>query len=170
MTEILTHCQNRGLVSFLAVFKRHRKTNSYLPTQCKWLFHGDGFSSNKKQQRKTLEDVCRTRRNRFKNKGRFYFAKDSTLRPETAERYLTKDAINKFKALKTKFDPNSILQSDLYKRVFGDKVLCHASTIAQHRAHRHRGLDGSCHSRNLSGVLETPIKISGDIGNALSAS
>jgi hypothetical protein len=51
-------------------------------------------------------------------KGRFYFAKDSTLRRETVASYLGSKAIQKFKALKRKADPENLLQSDLYRRCF----------------------------------------------------
>ena len=50
--------------------------------------------------------------------GRFYFAKDSTLRPIVAEKIFSKETIEKFKSLKKKYDPKQILESDLYKRVF----------------------------------------------------
>ena len=119
MTEVLTHCQKRGYVSFLAVFKRHRKDQFLFTHSVNGYSMAMDFPVTKSNKEKLWKMCSELDEIVLKNKGRFYFAKDSTLRPETAERYLTKDAINKFKALKAKFDPNSILQSDLYKRVFG---------------------------------------------------
>lgn len=119
MTEVLTHCQKRGFVSFLAVFKRHRKDQFLFTHSVNGYSMAMDFPVTKSNKEKLWKMCSELDEIVLKNKGRFYFAKDSTLRPETAERYLTKDAINKFKALKAKFDPNSILQSDLYKRVFG---------------------------------------------------
>ena len=54
--------------------------------------------------------------------GKFYFAKDSTLTPETANAYLGKETIDKFFALKHKCDPEGLLQTDLAKRLFGDRL------------------------------------------------
>jgi FAD/FMN-containing dehydrogenase len=119
MTEILTHCQNRGLISYLAVFKRHRKDQFLFTHSVNGYSMAMDFPVTKGNKAKLWKMCAELDEIVLKNNGRFYFAKDSTLRPETAERYLTKDAINKFKALKAKFDPNFILQSDLYKRVFG---------------------------------------------------
>jgi decaprenylphospho-beta-D-ribofuranose 2-oxidase len=51
--------------------------------------------------------------------GRFYLAKDSTLRPDVARAYLGQETIDKFRALKQQVDPDSILQTNLWRRVFG---------------------------------------------------
>ena len=48
--------------------------------------------------------------------GRFYFAKDSTLRPEDARKYLG-DAIPQFQKLKSELDPDGLLTSDLAIRL-----------------------------------------------------
>jgi FAD/FMN-containing dehydrogenase len=50
--------------------------------------------------------------------GRFYFAKDSTLRPETAATYLGEATIARFRDLKQQCDPENILQTDLWRRIF----------------------------------------------------
>lgn len=50
--------------------------------------------------------------------GRFYFAKDSTMRPGTAQRYLPKENLEKFFALKNQCDPTGMLSSNLYRRLF----------------------------------------------------
>ncbi|MES1227253.1 MAG: FAD-binding protein, partial [Armatimonadota bacterium] len=49
--------------------------------------------------------------------GRFYFAKDSTLRPSDVQAYLGEDTIAKFRSFKTQFDPDNLLTSELAKRV-----------------------------------------------------
>ena len=53
--------------------------------------------------------------------GRFYFAKDSTLRPEVARAYLGDERIAAFHELKRRCDPDNLLQTDLWRRVFPDK-------------------------------------------------
>jgi decaprenylphospho-beta-D-ribofuranose 2-oxidase len=51
--------------------------------------------------------------------GRFYFAKDSLLRPEIATAYLPSQALEQFRRLKNRCDPENILQTDLSRRLFG---------------------------------------------------
>lgn len=117
MNEILETCQKHNHVSFLAVFKKHKKDKFLLSHAV------DGFSMAmdfpvKPSTRESvwklayaLDEIV------LKNKGKFYFAKDSTLRPEIAEKIFSKEAIAKFKKLKKTNDPNQILESDLYRRV-----------------------------------------------------
>ena len=50
--------------------------------------------------------------------GRFYFAKNSETTAELTLRFLGPEAIEKFKKLKKRCDPNGILESNLYRRVF----------------------------------------------------
>ena len=51
--------------------------------------------------------------------GRFYFAKNSETRPESAARFLGSKTIAEFKKLKKRCDPDGLLESNLYRRVFG---------------------------------------------------
>jgi FAD/FMN-containing dehydrogenase len=51
--------------------------------------------------------------------GRFYFAKNSETSAEHARAFLGDETIAKFKKLKKRCDPNGILESDLYRRIFG---------------------------------------------------
>jgi FAD/FMN-containing dehydrogenase len=50
--------------------------------------------------------------------GRFYFAKDSTLTPDVVQKFLGETTLNKFLSLKQQFDPQGILQTDLFRRLF----------------------------------------------------
>jgi FAD/FMN-containing dehydrogenase len=116
--EILRHCQSRGLPNYLTVFKRHRPDDFLLT-------HGlDGYSM--------AMDFRITDRNRARvakltseldeivlaANGRFYFAKDSTLRPHVARAYLGDEAIAQFQALRQRCDPDGLLQTNLWRRVF----------------------------------------------------
>ena len=49
--------------------------------------------------------------------GRFYFAKDSTLRPADARQFLGEDALARFRALKAEFDPQNLLTTSLAERL-----------------------------------------------------
>jgi hypothetical protein len=51
--------------------------------------------------------------------GRFYFAKDSTLSHSRLSSYLEEDRVHRFLELKHECDPEGLLQTELYRRVFG---------------------------------------------------
>ncbi len=66
--------------------------------------------------RRTLEDFDRIV---LEAGGRFYFAKNSETTAETARAFYGEETITKFKKLKKRCDPNGLLESDLYRRIFG---------------------------------------------------
>ena len=116
--DILTLCQRRGLPNYLTVLKRH-KPDDFLMT-----YAVDGFSlamdfrvTSANRQRLTwlareMDEIV------LAAGGRFYFAKDSTLRPEVARAYLGDETIARFRELKRRCDPDGLLQTDLWRRVF----------------------------------------------------
>ena len=118
--EILTLCRRRGLPNYLTVFKRHR------PDDFLMSYAVDGFSlamdfritpDNRQRMvwlaREMDEIVLRAG-------GRFYFAKDSTLRPDVVAAYLGAERIARFRELKRRCDPDGLLSTDLWRRVFGE--------------------------------------------------
>jgi FAD/FMN-containing dehydrogenase len=119
-TEMLNLSHRRGLPSYLGVTKRHRP-DDFLLTHAV-----DGFSlaldfkvtnSNRTRLATMLQDFDRIV---LDAGGRFYFAKNSETTAETARRFLGEATIQKFRALKKRCDPNHLLESDLYRRVFGE--------------------------------------------------
>jgi FAD/FMN-containing dehydrogenase len=50
--------------------------------------------------------------------GRFYYAKDSTLTAPQLERYRAEERVQRFLALKRELDPDELLQTDLWRRLF----------------------------------------------------
>jgi FAD/FMN-containing dehydrogenase len=117
-SEILERCRRRGLQNYLTVLKRH-KPDDFL------ISHGlDGYSMAMDFR------VTPGRRPRIAKLaaeldeivlaagGRFYFAKDSTLRPESVAAYLGQETVRKFLALKAQYDPDQILQTNLWRRAF----------------------------------------------------
>jgi len=116
--DVLRLCKRRGLPSYLGVLKRHR------PDQFLLSHALDGYS--------LALDFRVTQGNRLhllaladeldeivlEAGGRFYFAKDSTLKSDRVRRYLGDDVIAKFRKLKAEADPDNLLQSDLYRRCF----------------------------------------------------
>jgi FAD/FMN-containing dehydrogenase len=119
-TEMLTLAKKQGYPSYLGVTKRHRP-DKFLLT------HGvDGFSlaldfkvtdRNRARLHKILQEYDRIV---LEHGGRFYFAKNSETSAETALDFYGKETMEKFKKLKKRCDPNGLLESDLYRRVFRD--------------------------------------------------
>ena len=117
--EMLSLSLRRGLPSYLGVTKRHRP-DKFLLT------HGvDGFSlaldfkvtdHSRTKLREMLQEFDRIV---LDAGGRFYFAKNSETSPESARAFLGDETIAKFKELKKRCDPNHLLESNLFRRVFG---------------------------------------------------
>jgi FAD/FMN-containing dehydrogenase len=116
---MLTVSLKRGLPSYLGVTKRHRP-DKFLITHAV-----DGFSlaldfkvtdGNRATLSKMLKDFDRIV---LDAGGRFYFAKNSETSAEAAKAFLGDETITRFKELKQKCDPNNLLESDLFRRVFG---------------------------------------------------
>ena len=117
--EMLNLSLQRGMPSYLGVTKRHRP-DKFLLT------HGvDGLSlaldfkvtdRNRPALSKMLQDFDRIVLNAG---GRFYFAKNSETSAAAACAFLGEETIAKFKGLKRQCDPDNILASDLFRRVFG---------------------------------------------------
>lgn len=119
-TAQLELCQKHGIVSYLGVFKRHRK-DKFLMSHAV-----DGYSlaldfpitrHNRDRVWKLAEELNRLV---LEAGGRFYFAKDSTLDSQSAATYLGEEALHKFRTLKHSCDPENLLQTDLSKRLFGE--------------------------------------------------
>jgi decaprenylphospho-beta-D-ribofuranose 2-oxidase len=117
--EMLTMSLQRGMPSYLGVTKRHRP-DKFLLTHAL-----DGFSlaldfkvtdKNRAALSKMLKEFDRIALNAG---GRFYFAKNSETSAEAAREFLGEETIQKFKELKKRCDPGNLLESDLFRRVFG---------------------------------------------------
>jgi decaprenylphospho-beta-D-ribofuranose 2-oxidase len=116
--ELLQLCQKRGLQNYLTVFKRHRPDDFLIS-------HGvDGYSMamdfrvTPSRQAKLLALSREMDEVVIDAGGRFYLAKDSTLRPEIVHSYLGQEAIERFRSLKEHYDPGSILQTNMWRRLF----------------------------------------------------
>jgi len=118
-TEMLKLALKRGMPSYLGVTKRHRP-DKFLLTHAV-----DGFSlaldfkvtnSNRSKMNAMLQEFDKIV---LASKGRFYFAKNSETTSETALAFYGEDTVKKFKRLKKRCDPHGLLESDLYRRIFG---------------------------------------------------
>ncbi len=117
--EIIRLSQKRGLPSYLGVTKRHR------PDKFLLTYAVDGFSlaldfkvtqSNRAKLSAMLQEFDKII---VQAGGRFYFAKNSETTSQTALNFYGQETVEKFKRLKKRCDPNHLLESDLYRRIFG---------------------------------------------------
>jgi len=117
-SDILRRCQDRRLPNYLTVFKRHRPDNFLIA-------HGvDGYSMamdfrvTPKRRSKLINLTQELDEIVLEAGGRFYLAKDSTLRPEIVRAYLGQETISEFQKLKAECDPEGMLQTNLWRRLF----------------------------------------------------
>lgn len=112
-----------GIVAYLGVLKRHRP-DPFLMTHAV-----DGFSLaldfrvTKWTRQKLWNLAAEMDKLVLAAGGRFYFAKDSTLHSARLESYLGEERVQSFLEIKRRCDPGNLLQTDLYRRVFGPPVL-----------------------------------------------
>jgi len=108
--------QEYKLESFLGVLKRHRPDKFLFSHAVDGYSMALDFKVTAKNKAKLWELAHKMNDLTIKHGGRFYFAKDSTLRPEDAVMYLG-DSLSKFKELKRQLDPEKLLASDLAQRL-----------------------------------------------------
>lgn len=105
------------LPAFLAVLKRH------LPTSYLLDYSVDGYSlaldfKVTARSHERLWDLCHRMTDVVLDAGgRFYFAKDSTLRPEDVPRFIDSGKLALFREYKARYDPHHLLTSDLARRL-----------------------------------------------------
>ena len=115
-------CQGAKLPPYLGVFKMH-KPDKFLFTHAV-----DGYSLaldfkvTEKNHEKLWELCARMNDVVLSSGGRFYFAKDATLRPQDFKTFLGEETLKKFAELKKKYDPENIIQTDLSRRLIIDET------------------------------------------------
>jgi len=120
LSEVLRRSAQRGHTAFLGVLKRHRP-DPFLLTHAV-----DGWSlaldfkvtpENRSSLWDTTDELTQIV---LAAGGRFYFAKDAVIGPATARAMFPVGARERFLALKAEVDPEHLLQTDLWRRVFAD--------------------------------------------------
>lgn len=117
-TELLRRCQRAGFVPYLGVFKRHRPDPFWLTHAVDgWSFAMD-FKVTPANRAALWRHCAELTEIVLAGGGRFYFAKDLVLGGDVARRFLPSERLEAFLALKEQLDPEHLLQTDLWRRVF----------------------------------------------------
>ncbi|MBK9925859.1 MAG: FAD-binding oxidoreductase [Anaerolineales bacterium] len=116
--EMLLLSQKNGLPSYLGVTKRHRPDNFLLTHAVDGLSLAMDFKVTDKNRARLGKQLQEFDRIVLSAGGRFYFAKNSETSAESTRKFLGDETIAKFKKLKKRCDPNGLLESDLYRRIF----------------------------------------------------
>jgi decaprenylphospho-beta-D-ribofuranose 2-oxidase len=118
-TEILAAAKKRGLPPYLGVTKRHRPDKFLLSHALDGFSLALDFKVTERTRAGLSEMLQEFDRLVLEAGGRFYFAKNSETTSETAASFLGEETVAKFKDLKKCTDPDGLLESDLYRRIFG---------------------------------------------------
>ncbi|MCA8948168.1 MAG: FAD-binding oxidoreductase, partial [Planctomycetes bacterium] len=119
LRQLIERCQQQGFVPYLGVLKRHRP-DPFLMTHAV-----DGYSlamdfavSRSKRRREALWRLCRELAEIvLEAGGRFYYAKDAVLLATSFAKVHGEDTVARFRALKRRWDPDNLLQTDLSRRL-----------------------------------------------------
>jgi FAD/FMN-containing dehydrogenase len=116
--EMLSLSHRRSLPAYLGVTKRHR------PDEFLLSYAVDGFSLaldfrvTPRNRRSLAGMLAEFDRIVLDAGGRFYFAKNSETTAAAALRFLGEERVARFRQLKKRCDPENLLESDLFRRIF----------------------------------------------------
>lgn len=109
--------QEAKLESFLGVMKRHKPDKFLFSHAVDGYSLAQDFKVTKKNWPR-LQELCHRMNDiTLAAGGRFYFAKDSTLRPQDAKAYLGAETLATFQKFKREVDPEWVLTSSLAERL-----------------------------------------------------
>jgi FAD/FMN-containing dehydrogenase len=115
---MLTLAQRRGVVPYLGVFKRHRPDAFLMTHAVEGYSLALEFKVTAANRQRVWALIAELDPLVLDAGGRFYFAKDSTLSAATAAAFLGEERIREFSTLKGICDPDNLLQTNLYRRLF----------------------------------------------------
>ncbi len=117
-SEILRKNQEARVVPYLGVFKRHRPDPFWLTHAVDgWSFAMD-FKVTPATRERLWEHCAALSELVLAAGGKFYFAKDSVIGAAAPERMFPRERLDAFIRLKRELDPEELLQTDLWRRVF----------------------------------------------------
>ena len=110
--------QAYGVVPYLGVFKRHRPDDFLMTHAVDGYSLALDFAVVPAKQGALMSLAAEMDRLVLDAGGRFYFAKDSALHRSAAVEALGEERVKEFLALKREYDPENLLQTNLYRRLF----------------------------------------------------
>jgi hypothetical protein len=116
--QLISISQAHRLPTYLGVLKRHRPDDFLLTHALDGYSMAMDFRVTRRNRSRVAALLDELERCALDYGGRFYFAKDSSLRPTTARAFLGGSTLRQFKALKARCDPAGILSTNLSRRVF----------------------------------------------------
>jgi FAD/FMN-containing dehydrogenase len=114
---ILERSQQAGIEPALAVLKKHRASPfllNYLPDGYSLALD---FAVSRRREQAVEALVDELNQYTAENGGTFFLAKDSTLTPGQFSRTMPAATLRQFSRLKAQYDPDELLQTDIYRRV-----------------------------------------------------
>ncbi len=118
-TEQIRLAQACGVVPYLGVFKRHRPDDFLMTHAVDGYSFALDFAVTPARRGAMLSLAAEFDRIVLEAGGRYYFAKDSALHRSSLVEALGESRVSEFVALKSKHDPESLLQTNLWRRLFG---------------------------------------------------
>ena len=117
-SEQLQLAQKANVVPYLGVFKRHRPDGFLMTHAVDGYSLALDFAVTPQKRGALLSLTAEMDRLVVDAGGRFYFAKDSALHRMSLRDAMGRERIDKFCQLKSQCDPENLLQTDLYRRLF----------------------------------------------------
>ncbi len=117
-TAQLKLAQSYGIVPWLGVFKKHRPDDFLMTHALDGYSLALDFAVRPQARGGLLSLAAEMDRLVLDAGGRFYFAKDSALHRASVRAALGTERVDKFLALKAECDPGTLLQTNLYRRLF----------------------------------------------------
>lgn len=117
MRRVLELCREVKLESWLVVMKRHRADAFPLSHAVDGYSFAMDFPVTPSNRERLYALTGTLNRIVVEAGGRFYFAKDSVVTPEVWRASLGDQVIGRFLALKKQYDPDDLLQGNLFRRV-----------------------------------------------------
>jgi decaprenylphospho-beta-D-ribofuranose 2-oxidase len=115
-------CHRAEITPYLGVLKRHRKDLFLMTHSVDGYSLALDFPVNERNRARLWDLTAQLNGEVLAAGGRFYFAKDSTLDSRSAQAYLGEETLDRFFALKRRLDPDNLLQTELARRLFGDRL------------------------------------------------
>ncbi len=124
---IIERSQQARLTPSLAVLKKHRTSEFLLNYLCDGYSLALDFAVPRGTEARTLALMAELNALVAERGGTFFLAKDSTLKPENYAQAFQRTQLERFAALKARYDPGEHLQSDCYRRVMAPALRSSAS-------------------------------------------